>query len=630
MVKGPNRLWGAFFIVLATCACVEARASSHEGPVARQMRAYWSWTSRGELDQTFIQDIRVNSPSAVREFGEINIPVNEHYVDLEVSDAVTIKPDGARVPIAPEKILESTLPNAPERSQFEADVKVRTLVFPGLGVGDTIHYVVKMRRKRSQLAGGLSYYITFSPSARFTAAEIEMDAPDAIAVKTFVAGLSEEVTKKDGVSHYRWKLHPQTYRPDEPSQTSPLDRDPRVLISTFPDDATLGGSFFGLAAAKSEPTGAVRELAAKVVLGVEDRRKQAAALYDWVTHNIRYFNIVLGSGGYEPHTADSILQLKYGDCKDAATLLRALLAARGVEADFALTNVAPVYKHQPLPLLSYDHVILYLPEFDVYVDPTATYTAFGELPGSDSDKPVLRIGKSGVRRARTPALNAAGNYVALKVDATLRPDGSPFGSTSTMARGQFAGSLRAAIAAMPKDGDLQWFEQTLLKQGWHGGGEIELADPMDHSEPYMVNATWGLRDTLIDDGSPTSPVPLGPLFVPSPVPYFTRYLDSDFTQDFPCPSGSYDVVVSLRIDPSQALEKTPRDVHVSTAYGSYDAKYWLEGASFFFGRGGTLHAERKLVFTTPGQNCTAEMAKKLRPVVSAARKDFEFIVAVKH
>ena len=49
-------------------------------------------------------------------------------------------------------------------------------------------------------------------------------------------------------------------------------------------------------------------------------------------------------------------------------------------------------------------MIIYLPEFDLYADPTVATGSFDALPASLADKPVLRVGSKATTVARTPAL----------------------------------------------------------------------------------------------------------------------------------------------------------------------------------------------------------------------------------
>jgi transglutaminase-like putative cysteine protease len=113
--------------------------------------------------------------------------------------------------------------------------------------------------------------------------------------------------------------------------------------------------------------------------------------------NIRYVAIYLSVGRVVPHDAATVLQNKFGDCKDKATLMSALLATKGIASEHALINFGNAYTlPEPPTMLALNHVILYLPEFGVYDDPTANFAAFGVLAAENYDKPVVRVSGSGV------------------------------------------------------------------------------------------------------------------------------------------------------------------------------------------------------------------------------------------
>ena len=47
---------------------------------------------------------------------------------------------------------------------------------------------------------------------------------------------------------------------------------------------------------------------------------------------MRYIGVAFGIGRYQPHSAETVLDNQYGDCKDKHTLLAAMLKAAGYEA----------------------------------------------------------------------------------------------------------------------------------------------------------------------------------------------------------------------------------------------------------------------------------------------------------
>ena len=99
-----------------------------------------------------------------------------------------------------------------------------------------------------------------------------------------------------------------------------------------------------------------------------------------------------------------MLANRYGDCKDHAALLEALLAAAGIDSTGALINSDNAYRLPRVPTLGvFNHVITYVPSLDLYLDSTAESIAAGYLPSSDLGKPVLLTSErqDGARRRRT-------------------------------------------------------------------------------------------------------------------------------------------------------------------------------------------------------------------------------------
>jgi hypothetical protein len=103
----------------------------------------------------------------------------------------------------------------------------------------------------------------------------------------------------------------------------------------------------------------------------EDR---AVAALAFVQDDIRYFGLELGAGSHRPNPPELVLQRRFGDCKDKAVLLCAILRALGVEAQPALVNVfAGRHTADELPSpFAFNHVIV-VARIDgaaVWMDPT--------------------------------------------------------------------------------------------------------------------------------------------------------------------------------------------------------------------------------------------------------------------
>jgi transglutaminase-like putative cysteine protease len=71
--------------------------------------------------------------------------------------------------------------------------------------------------------------------------------------------------------------------------------------------------------------------------------------------------VVIGVGRVVPNAPEAVIA--NGDCKDVATLMSALLAAKGIANEYALINTNPIYQLDETPQVgAFNHVIVYLPE----------------------------------------------------------------------------------------------------------------------------------------------------------------------------------------------------------------------------------------------------------------------------
>lgn len=108
-----------------------------------------------------------------------------------------------------------------------------------------------------------------------------------------------------------------------------------------------------------------------------------AALY-LVQDRIRYVGIEVGRGGYFSRTPEAVIKSGFGDCKDKAVLLVALLRALGVEADVAFSDLDKGYgiKDRPPADAAFGHMVVraVVEGKEVWMDPTDAYQA--GWPGS--------------------------------------------------------------------------------------------------------------------------------------------------------------------------------------------------------------------------------------------------------
>ncbi len=163
---------------------------------------------------------------------------------------------------------------------------------------------------------------------------------------------------------------------------------------------------------------------------------------EFVQRQIRYFVIEMGIGGYQPHAAAEIFRNRYGDCKDKATLLSAMLSSIGVHSALMMVDDRRGAIDPKAPSILADHMVTAIEVPEGYrspklrsvitaasgkryliFDPTWEKTPFGqlehELQGSygvlmEGDQseivalPVLSPDLNSIRRSATFRLTAEG------------------------------------------------------------------------------------------------------------------------------------------------------------------------------------------------------------------------------
>lgn len=157
-----------------------------------------------------------------------------------------------------------------------------------------------------------------------------------------------ELRVADGT--YRWWVADLPGLPDEPGSPPLPGLAPCVAMrwsppaARGPSGAAPGPGFSDwrdvaawlsdLVAAPCAPSPPVAAKASALVVGAANELDSLRAIARYV-QSVRYAEIAMGTGsggGYRPHAASDVLVKGYGDCKDKAGLMRAMLDALGVPA----------------------------------------------------------------------------------------------------------------------------------------------------------------------------------------------------------------------------------------------------------------------------------------------------------
>lgn len=208
----------------------------------------------------------------------------------------------------------------------------------------------------------------------------------------------------------------------------------------------------------------VRELT--IAASNDFERIQAIGRY---VQNIKYVAIEMNlarGGGYQPHLSTDVFAKQYGDCKDKANLMRALLRLEGINSYLVSIYSGDrdrVRPEWPSPQ-QFNHAIIAIHVKEdvstpsvlvhpllgrlLFFDPTDTSTALGGLPDHERGSFALVIaGKQG-GIVRTPAAPPETNRTDVVIRATLGEDGALEAELQNQARGQSAANIRRIYASV--------------------------------------------------------------------------------------------------------------------------------------------------------------------------------------
>jgi Domain of Unknown Function with PDB structure (DUF3857)/Transglutaminase-like superfamily len=187
------------------------------------------------------------------------------------------------------------------------------------------------------------------------------------------------------------------------------------------------------------------------------------ALTEFVQQDVRYFAVELGIGAYQPRPAAEVFNHRYGDCKDKATLMSAMLQVIGVESYYVVVNTGRgVITDSTAPGLGFNHVILAirLPDgvedgsFAALVkhpklgrllifDPTNEYIPLGSLSGSLQGNYGLLVAPGVSELIQLPRSPSRANAIKRAATMTLDSDGTLRGDVQESWVGEAAAMQRA-------------------------------------------------------------------------------------------------------------------------------------------------------------------------------------------
>jgi uncharacterized protein DUF3857 len=241
----------------------------------------------------------------------------------------------------------------------------------------------------------LSLMNYFYESAPVAVMRVQVEAPEGWTVRA--AWLRKKGPDPAATAATRtWEMRDLPPPVDEPLGVPEIDRAPLLVVgvvppagtavapAVFPDWPAFSRWYTELAKGRNEASPAIQEAAKQAAAasaeGLLDRVRAEAIL---VRDRVRYVDVELGVGAFQPRPAQETLANLYGDCKDKGTLYQALLSAESIPSYPILVNATlPETVSGEVPTWGFNHLVVGVPlpeELQVPADYAAAVADAGDL-----------------------------------------------------------------------------------------------------------------------------------------------------------------------------------------------------------------------------------------------------------
>jgi len=328
------------------------------------------------------------------------------------------------------------------------DARLRVVRYRNLEPGDVLEldYRITPLARANPYGAFLGQLVAFQSELRQRLQRYVVIAPESLALH--VAGERmppPRVTVADGERRREWERRDVPALAAEPRAPALTELAPYVHVSGFASWQELGRWYAGLIRPQLVLDDDLRAALAGALRGARDERAKIHAIHELVLRHTHYVALEFGVYSYKPYPVAQTYARRFGDCKDKASLMIALLREAGIEAEFALVRTRRLGRvsERAASIAVFDHAIVYLPAYDLWLDGTAEYSGARELPLADQGAMALTVALDGSAALRTvPATSAADNYTRRSVRAELRGDGRLDFSGTAYTRGEDAPGLR--------------------------------------------------------------------------------------------------------------------------------------------------------------------------------------------
>jgi len=548
--------------------------------------------------------VTIQSEAALRTFGVVAVGFASASEHVELHYARARHKDGSVTETPVSGALEQP-EEVTREAPFYSDLKQEQLPVKNLQVGDTLEWQARIVRTKAEAPNAFWGFESFIADDAVTLEEsIELRVPAASEATVWTnPKLSKKPveTIEGDTKIYRWEsaqLKPtagpeaeaakkakkgKLLTPDEELDEEQGKR-PSMAWTSFKSWEAVGAWYRGLEGERAAPDDEIKAKVAELTAGKTTEEDKVRAVYAYVSAQIRYIGVAFGVGRFQPHEAADVLHNQYGDCKDKATLLAAMLAALGLHADSVLIGDGVRWNEAVPSPAAFNHLItrVKVGEEEVWLDATQEVAPYKVLLFELRDKPALVIPDKGPATVESTPKNLPFPGVdAWKAVGTLDKDGISESHVTMTLRGDDEVLYRAIVHSVAPAQYDELMQRVMQAMGYSGTvSHTDLSRPEDTTGPFTLSFDYHREKAGDWDNLRT---------LPQVLPVQLPQVDE---KDPPVQSivlGTPHTEISnaeMKLPAGWGVE-LPEAVHEKAAFATYDMTYRFDK--------GTVYTERKLV-----------------------------------
>jgi len=535
--------------------------------------------------------VKITGKRGIQDFGEIVIPFSTEHQKLKILYAYTVTPEG-KVLKPGKNAINTVYPPFVSEAPIYSDLKYRTISMPGVRVGSIIKYAYVLKTVKPYMKNQFweTDYLQDEYPVREAVFKALIPKGKYFRFKTYNMNEKESQPVRKDFGKFielSWKVKNVPPIVKEPNMPPFEEVAKRVAITSLKSWQEVAKWYSDLSKEAVKPDRLVRETTLKVVKGKKTEEEKIRAIYNFVAQNIRYVGMEFGINGYKPHRASEILRNRYGDCKDHATLLIAMLKVIGVKGypvlipTLSRANMDP---EMPMPT-AFNHEIAAIKWKGkwFFMDTTSDFVPFGYLPPSDQGRRVLIVdvekGKGNV--AQTPVFPPDANVEGFSGKFILKPFGSLEGKFKFDYTGIYGVIERATLTGAPSEQIKRHVEELAAKVS--PGFDVEKYEISDYRDLNRKDVWIEIEGEDRNYGTITSHYMLAKF----PTPNYNRLVSlvAAKSRRYPYVVGYKMEKVSdvkLELPAGYTLYLKPEDYSFKNRVGSFSIKWKVEGRELHF------------------------------------------------